>query len=97
MKRLLLIVAVLVVAAGADAATVVLKGGKRLDVASVQRQGNYYVVRLASGLLESYPAAAVDVEATRVANEVPAPPATPAPRSAPTAPSSARNRCRGSR
>jgi hypothetical protein len=85
-KRLLLIVAVLVVAAGADAATVVLKGGKHLDVASVQRQGNYFVVRHASGRLESYPAAAVDVEATRVANEVPAPAATPAPALGPHSP-----------
>ena len=86
MKRLLLIVAMLVVAAGADAAKLVLKGGRQLDAASVQRQGNYYVVRYASGRLESYPAAAVEVEATRVANQVPAPPPTPAPPLGPHSP-----------
>ena len=75
MKRLMLIVAVLLVAAAsAEAAKIVLKGGKQLVVASVQRQGNYFVVEHANGRFVSYPVSAVDLDATRVANEVPAPP-----------------------
>jgi len=79
-------VAVLVAAAGAEAATLVLKGGKQLEVTSAQRQGNYFVVKYANGRVESYPVAAVDVDATRVASEVPAPPPTLAPPSGPHSP-----------
>ena len=86
MIRTLLIVAVILAAAGANAATIVLKGGRQLEVASLQRQGNYFVLRHANGRLESYPVAAVDVEATRIANEVPAPPPTPAPALGPHSP-----------
>ena len=86
MKRLLLIVAVWLAATGANAATVVLKGGRQLEVAGLQRQGNYFVVKHANGRVESYPVAAVDLEATRVANEVPAPPAAPAPELGPHSP-----------
>ncbi len=77
MKKLLLVVATLAVALGADAATIVLKGGKRLDVAGFQRQGNYFVVKYANGRVESYPVAAVDLDATRAAGEAPAAPAPP--------------------
>jgi len=85
-KRLLLIVAGILVAAGADAAVVVLKGGRQLDAASVQRQGNYFIVRHANGRVESYPAAAVDLEATRAANAAPAAEPTPAPALGPHSP-----------
>jgi hypothetical protein len=79
-------VAGLLAATGADAATVVLKGGRQLDVASVRRQGNNFVVTHANGRVEAYPAAAVDLEATRIANEVPAPPPSPAPALGPHSP-----------
>jgi len=78
-KKLLLVVAMLALSSAADAATVVLKGGKRLDVAGLQRQGNYVVVKYANGRVESYPVVAVDLDATRAANEVPGQAAAPAP------------------
>jgi hypothetical protein len=86
-KKTLLIAVTVVAALGADAATVVLKGGKKLDVAGFQRQGNYLIVKYADGRAESYPAAAVDLEATRAANVVPGAPA-PAPTAAPSGPHS---------
>jgi len=79
------IVAALAVTAAGEASTVVLKGGKRLEAASVQRQGNYFIVKLAGGRVQSYPVAAVDLEATRAANQAPA---APAPTAAPGGPHS---------
>jgi hypothetical protein len=78
-RKLLLVVAMLALSSAADAATVVLKGGKKLDVVGLQRQGNYVVVKYANGRGESYPVAAVDLDATKAANEVPGQAAAPAP------------------
>jgi hypothetical protein len=86
-RKLLLVVVVLATALCAEAATVVLKGGKRLDVAGFQRQGNYVMIKHTDGRMESYPVAAVDLEATKAANEVPATPG-PAPVAAPVGPHS---------
>jgi hypothetical protein len=70
MKTPAMILAALVMAGAVDAATVVLKGGKQLQVASYQQQGNYVLVHYADGRAESYPVAAVDLAATRTANAV---------------------------
>jgi len=58
----------LLVAADLAAATVVLKGGKRLEVASYVVGGSFVVVQYAGGRRESYPLAMVDLTATKVAN-----------------------------
>ncbi len=76
---------VLALASVSEAATVVLKGGKELEVASYTQRGNYVLVRYADGRAESYPLAAVDLAATRAANQVPE--AVPAP-ARPTGPHS---------
>ena len=61
------------------AATVVLTGGKRLDVASYSVSGSYVTVQYANGRRESYPLSAVDLAATRAASgQVAAPPAAAA-------------------
>ncbi len=73
-----MLVSVLALAATAQAATVVLKGGKRLEVQKYVQQGNYVVVEYGPGRLESYPLTAVDLAATAAANAKPAP-ATPVP------------------
>jgi hypothetical protein len=67
-KKLAIVVAALFVAAEAGAATVVLTGGKRLDVASYTISGSYVVVQYANGRRESYPASVVDLQATREAS-----------------------------
>ena len=68
MKKLVVLVSALALAAAAQAATVVLKGGKRLEVQRYVKQGNYVVVEYGPGRLESYPLAAVDLAATAAAN-----------------------------
>ncbi len=70
MKTAPMVLAALVLAGAAEAATVVLKGGKQLEVTSYQQQGNYVLVRYANGRAESYPLSAVDLAATRAANAV---------------------------
>lgn len=67
MKRLPILVLALMVAGEAWAATVVLTGGKRLDVASYTVSGSYVTVQYANGRRESYPLSAVDLPATREA------------------------------
>jgi hypothetical protein len=67
-KGLPIVVAALLVAAEAGAATVVLTGGKRLDVASYTINGSYVVVQYANGRRESYPTSVVDLKATRDAS-----------------------------
>jgi hypothetical protein len=67
-KRLLMLVLALMVAAEAWAVTVVLTGGKRLDVASYTVSGSYMTVQYANGRRESYPLSAVDLPATRGAS-----------------------------
>lgn len=77
MRRALLAMTIASLAASSWAAVVVLKGGKKLEVASYEQKGNYVVVTLAGGKRASYPLAAVDVAATAAANAQPEP--TPAP------------------
>lgn len=85
MKRVAVFVLVLLLAQLAAAATVVLKNGKRLEVASLQQQGNYLLVTFADGRAASYPVAMVDLKATDEANGV----VKPQPEAAaPPAPSS---------
>jgi hypothetical protein len=63
-----MLVLALMVAAEAWAVTVVLTGGKRLDVASYTVSGSYMTVQYANGRRESYPLSAVDLPATRGAS-----------------------------
>jgi hypothetical protein len=63
-KRLFLLVLALMVAGEAWAATVVLTGGKRIEVASYTVSGSYVTVQYANGRRESYPLSVVDLPAT---------------------------------
>jgi hypothetical protein len=83
--RALLAIGVLAVAVTVDAATVVLKGGRKVEVASYEQRGNLVVLRHADGRIESYPLTAVDLDGTRQANQVAAP---AAPAATPTGPHS---------
>jgi len=75
-KRATMFLATLVLAVGAQAATVVLTGGKRLDVSAYSVSGSYVTVHYANGRQEWYPLAAVDLAATRAASgQTAAPPA----------------------
>jgi hypothetical protein len=67
-KGLPIVVAALLMAAEAGAATVVLTGGKRLEVASYTINGSYVVVQYANGRRESYPTSVVDLQATKEAS-----------------------------
>jgi hypothetical protein len=67
-KRPLMLVLALMVAGEAWAATVVLTGGKRIDVATYTVSGSYVTVQYANGRRESYPLSAVDLPATRDAS-----------------------------
>jgi hypothetical protein len=79
-RRVVTVIAALVLAAEASAATVVLTSGKRLDVASYTVSGNYVILQYASGRKESYPLSTVDLAATRQASGEKAPvPAAPQP------------------
>ena len=75
--RALLAIVLLSVAVVVNAATVVLKGGKKVEVASFEQRGNLIVLHHADGRIESYPLTAVDLDGTRQANQVAAT-ATPA-------------------
>ncbi len=68
MKRVTMLLATLVLAVGAQAATVVLAGGKRLDVSGYSVSGSYVTVHYANGRQEWYPLAAVDLAATKAAS-----------------------------
>jgi hypothetical protein len=63
-----MLVLALMVAGEAWAATVVLTGGKRIDVASYTVSGSYVTVQYANGRRESYPLSAVDLPSTRDAS-----------------------------
>jgi hypothetical protein len=79
-KRLFMLVLALLVAGEAWAATVVLTGGKRIDVASYTVSGSYVTVQYANGRRESYPLSVVDLPATRDASGAkPSAAATPEP------------------
>lgn len=72
MRRAFLAVVLAVLATSSFAAVVVLKGGKKLEVAAYEQKGNYLVVTLPDGKRASYPLAAVDLQATAAANAQPA-------------------------
>lgn len=81
MKKLaVLVVAIMILGLQASAATVVLKGGKQLQVESYTSKGSVVLVHYADGRVESYPVSAVDLTATASANA--APKATPGPKAA---------------
>jgi len=84
MRKLLAILAAFAVAAVAEGATVVLRGGKQVSVASFEQKGNLVVLTYDNGRLESYPLAAVDMAATRAANQT----AEVSPAAAPSGPHS---------
>jgi hypothetical protein len=67
-RTVVTLVAALVLAAEASAATVVLTSGKRLDVANYTVRGTYVILQYGSGRRESYPLSTVDLAATRQAN-----------------------------
>ena len=84
MRRAATIVAILALAVEARGATVVLAGGKKLDVAAYSVSGSYVTVRYATGREEWYPLAAVDLAATKAAagqTTAPAPAADSGPHS----------------
>lgn len=82
MRRWVLALITVSLAASSWAAVVVLKGGKKLEVASYEQKGNYVVVTLPDGKRASYPLAAVDLQATAAANAQPVAP-TPPPKPEP--------------
>ena len=63
MRKLLMVFAACLVAGPLSAATVVLKGGKQLQVDSFHQDGNLLVVQYEGGRLVSYPLVAVDLDA----------------------------------
>jgi len=63
-----MLVLALMVAGEGWAVTVVLTGGKRLDVATYTVSGSYVTVQYANGRRESYPLSAVDLTATSAAS-----------------------------
>ncbi len=86
MKRVTMLLATLVLAVGAQAATVVLTGGKRLNVSSYAVSGSYVTVHYANGRQEWYPLAAVDLAATMAARGQAAAPPPAASDSGPHSP-----------
>ena len=87
MKKMLVVLAILTVTANLVAATLVLKGGKRVEVVSYTVQGNYVLVKVANGRFESYPLSVVDLVATKAASAV-KPVAQPTPTATPSGPHS---------
>jgi hypothetical protein len=85
-RKTALLVIVFVIAAGAQAATVVLKGGKQVHVEKYLQRGNYMILQYPDGHFESYPLAAVDLQATRTANLQPGPAPEPVAPSGPHSP-----------
>ena len=78
MKRIFTVLAAVAVAVAAESATVVLRGGKQIEVASFEQKGNLLILKHEDGSVVSYPLGAVDMERTRVANQKPEPsPAAP--------------------
>ncbi len=62
-----MLLAAFVVAVEVQGATVVLSGGKRLEVAKYTVNGSYVTVEYANGRRESYPVSTVDLAATEAA------------------------------
>lgn len=86
MKPMAACLVALLLAHFAGAATVVLKSGKRLEVASFEQQGNYLVVTFEDGRAQSYPMSMVDMKATDEANGVVRSQPEPATPAAPSSP-----------
>ncbi len=86
MKRLVMLLAVMLIAAEARAAVVVLSGGKRLEVSSYTVNASYVTVQYANGRREVYPVTAVDLQATKAANGETAPAAQPTAETGPHSP-----------
>lgn len=82
MRRWLVSLVTVSLAVSSWAAVVVLKGGKKLEVASYEQKGNYVLVTLPDGKRASYPLTAVDLQATAAANAQPVAP-TPPPKPEP--------------
>lgn len=72
-KKLVFALVIVLLAGSVSAATLVLKGGKRLEAESFVQEGNLMRVTLANGRVVSYPMAAVDLTATEEANPIAAP------------------------
>lgn len=88
MAKVFVAVAVLLTTSFCWGAVVVLKGGKKLEVVSYEKKGNYLVAVQANGRRVTYPMSAVDVQATDRANAVSVevlPPAPPQPPKSPFA------------
>ncbi|MBI5280339.1 MAG: hypothetical protein HY858_01565 [Candidatus Solibacter usitatus] len=79
MRRTLTFLAVVAVAMVAESATVVLRGGKQITVASYEQKGNLVILTYENGRVEGYPLAAVDLAKTRVANQQVEPDTAPTP------------------
>ncbi len=86
MKRWLLALVTVSFAGSSWAAVVVLKGGKKLEVASYEQKGNYVLVTFPDGKRASYPLTAVDLQATATANAQPVAPTAPPKPEAPRSP-----------
>jgi hypothetical protein len=86
MRRFLSLVVFALAATAASGSVLVLKGGKRVEGVGLAKAGNYFVVSYPGGRSESYPASAVDVAATKAANEAPATAAAPAGPAGPHSP-----------
>lgn len=70
MAKVFIAVALLLTTSFSWGAVVVLKGGKKLEVVSYEKKGNYLLAVQANGRRVTYPLSAVDVEATDRANDV---------------------------
>ncbi|MGQ9496058.1 MAG: hypothetical protein ACUVRY_07380 [Thermoanaerobaculaceae bacterium] len=93
MAKIFIAVAFLLNTSFSWGAVVVLKGGKKLEVVSYEKKGNYLVAVQANGRRVTYPMSAVDVEATNRANAVSAevvPPEKPQAPKSPFAPAVAK-------
>ena len=86
MKRLVMFLAAVAIAAQAHAVVVVLTGGKRVEVASYSVNASYVTVQYANGRREAYPVTAVDLQATKAANGEATPAAQPTPETGPHSP-----------
>lgn len=85
MKKILSFLVIVILASSSQAAILVFKTGKRMEVASFQNKAGSIIVKHANGRMESFPVTAVDLEATRKANGIAEPqkptPSAPSPHS----------------
>ena len=76
MRRSAWLLALIVAAANAYAATIVFQGGRRVQVASYTMDGSYVVIEYQNGRKVMFPLSAIDVKATQAAAAEAAPAAT---------------------